>query len=155
MVDVPPPARRSTTRSSAGGLPAGRVRLGAKALVVEGGEVLLLRERRADGSAFWTLPGGGVGRGETLVGGLRRELAEEICCEAIVGGAVTTCRYTHETLPETTTRYVVFECSVTDEPAPNRAEGVVDAEWFDPGGLPASTLAPFVEVVSETVDRSG
>jgi len=45
------------------GTPLGRRfrrRRGAKALVATDRRVLLIRERHADGTAFWTLPGGGL-----------------------------------------------------------------------------------------------
>lgn len=129
-----------------------RHRIGAKALVVDGGEVLLVRERRSDGSAFWTLPGGGLGPDEGVVDGLRRELAEEIRCDAVVGDLVTTCGYDHKSRPTTRTRYLVLECSLTGEPEPNRVEGVVDAGWFTQEALPPTTLAPFERVVSANVD---
>jgi 8-oxo-dGTP pyrophosphatase MutT (NUDIX family) len=52
------------------------VALGVNALIVEpGGKVLLARHSYMKG---WSLPGGGVGRGETPVAALLRELGEEL-----------------------------------------------------------------------------
>jgi 8-oxo-dGTP pyrophosphatase MutT (NUDIX family) len=52
------------------------VALGVHALIVEpGGKVLLARHSYMKG---WSLPGGGVGRGETPVAALLREMREEL-----------------------------------------------------------------------------
>lgn len=48
--------------------------LGVRAVVLEGGGVLLVRHSYARG---WLLPGGGVERGETIFDALKRELEEE------------------------------------------------------------------------------
>jgi 8-oxo-dGTP diphosphatase len=54
------------------------IHMAAVALMRRGGDVLLVRERGpTDGRAYWGLPGGIVEPGETLVGGLVREVREE------------------------------------------------------------------------------
>jgi len=118
-----------------------------KALVIEDERVFLIKERRADGSVFWTLPGGGLRNGESPSDGLRREIAEEIECGVGVGDPITTCRYPHGSDPTTVTHYLVFDCELHGRPDPNRTEGVVDAARFDPSRLPVHTLSPFVDVV--------
>jgi 8-oxo-dGTP diphosphatase len=40
--------------------------------------ILLCRHEKAGRGEYWLLPGGGVDRGESLVGALHRELAEEV-----------------------------------------------------------------------------
>jgi 8-oxo-dGTP diphosphatase len=52
-------------------------RIRVSALLERGGKILLCRHEKA-GRDHWLLPGGGVNGGETLVGALRRELAEEV-----------------------------------------------------------------------------
>ena len=151
MTDPLASISRWLPRSSDERLPSRGFRIGAKALVVEDGDVLLVKERRTDGSDFWTLPGGGVQPGETVERALRRELGEELRCDVVVGGPVAPCYYDHESRPNLTTAYVVFDCWLIGEPKPNRADGIVDYEWFGPGTLPVSTLAPFERVVSGNV----
>ena len=53
------------------------VRRGSKALITAGDRLLLVKERHADGTSFWTLPGGGVEPAESMEAALRRELAED------------------------------------------------------------------------------
>ena len=53
-----------------------KVRVSAKAIVIRGGRVLLMRARDAAGT-YYLLPGGGVKSGETLHGAVVRECLEE------------------------------------------------------------------------------
>jgi 8-oxo-dGTP diphosphatase len=120
-----------------------RLRFGAKALVRSRGRVMLIRERRTDGSTFWTLPGGGIEPGETPRESLARELREEIAVGCHPGAAVASCRYQHTSRPNTTTLYSVYETALEGRPTPNPAEGVVDYQWSLPGAVPGGTLDPF------------
>jgi 8-oxo-dGTP diphosphatase len=47
------------------------------ALIVSDGGVLLVRNRRRNGSHDWTPPGGVIDEGETVIDGLTREVEEE------------------------------------------------------------------------------
>lgn len=124
-------------------------RTGAKALVTNGQAVLLVKERHADGSPFWTLPGGGVESAETPREGLGRELVEELGCDAHIEAPVSAFWYVHESLTETVSHYTVFGCSLLSTPEPNRAEGVFETRWVDPDAVPTATL-PQVEEVCRT-----
>ena len=55
------------------------VTLGVRILLIEGGQVILVKHSYEPG---WFLPGGGVKRGETLEQSIRREAAEE--CGAVL-----------------------------------------------------------------------
>lgn len=117
-----------------------RVRRGAKALVRSADRVLLVRERHADGGTFWTLPGGGARPGESLADALRRELTEEIRCEAVVEGERASVWYAHRSSAATLSRYTVFACSLTAGADPVRREHVVETAWVNPSEPPAGTL---------------
>ena len=52
-----------------------KVRVGG--ILIEDGKILLARHRR-EARRYWTLPGGGVEEGETIVEALHREWLEEI-----------------------------------------------------------------------------
>jgi 8-oxo-dGTP diphosphatase len=102
--------------------------------------VLLIRERHSDGRSFWTLPGGGVEPGESLVDGLRRELAEELRCDPVVGDTVATFWYAHLESPHTISRYTAFSCAIPGDVWPVRSEGILESAWIAPDELPARTL---------------
>jgi ADP-ribose pyrophosphatase YjhB (NUDIX family) len=67
--------------------------IGVRALVIAGGErILLVRPRWVD---YWTLPGGGVERGETAAQALARELEEEASIK-VKGAPKLFAVYSHE-----------------------------------------------------------
>lgn len=123
-----------------------RLRTGAKALVTASERALLVKERHADGSTFWTLPGGGVRDREWPVDGLRRELAEELSCRAVVGDPVADFWYHHQST-DAVTRYEVFACSLLSSPTPALEEGILDSRWVDPESPPATTLPQVRQVI--------
>ncbi|MBX0322672.1 NUDIX domain-containing protein [Halomicroarcula sp. F13] len=131
-----------------------RLRDGAKGLVTSASKVLLVRERHADGTPFWTLPGGGVHRSECPTEGLRRELAEELNCRAHIGRPVTTFWYAHDSLDDTVSAYTVFDCALLSEPDADQREGVFECRWVDPETLPASTLPQVRHVCRHVADLS-
>jgi 8-oxo-dGTP diphosphatase len=136
--------RRAT---GAGGTP--RYRRGAKAHISTDGAILLIRERHADGTPFWTLPGGGVAPSESLAEGLRRELHEELGCQRpVIGGRVGQVWYAHRSNTAAVTEYTVFECQLLTEPTPDPTEGVEAARWLNPEALPPRTL-PQVPAISD------
>lgn len=122
------------------------MRRGAKALVTAGDRVLLIEERRPDGSTFWTLPGGGLEPGESLRTCLQREVAEELQTSVDVGAPVTTCRYRHTRTPRTVSVYTVFEAAIAN-PEPNVDEGVLAYDWHRPGQGPPTLLEPVQHVL--------
>lgn len=127
------------------------LRLGAKGLITAGDRVLLIQERRPDGSSFWTIPGGGVKAEESLPECLRREVDEEIRCGVNVGEVTGSYVYTHTSRP-VTTLYAVFEVTLNAAPAPNADERIVNHGWWTPEDLPTTTLAPVAEFIEEATE---
>ncbi|MGQ9602182.1 MAG: NUDIX hydrolase [Candidatus Bipolaricaulia bacterium] len=60
-------------------------RLVAEGVIVEGGEILLVKARRGFLKDLWNLPGGFVGYGESPVEAVAREVAEEVGAPCRVG----------------------------------------------------------------------
>jgi 8-oxo-dGTP diphosphatase len=118
-----------------------------KVLVTKGTEVLLIEEARPDGSSFWTFPGGGLERGESPRAGLRREVEEELRCEAEIYDPLARLPYRHESTPGTVTFYTVYRGSLIDDPNPNPAEGILQYTWTRPP-VPAATLNPFRRLIN-------
>jgi len=126
------------------------VRTGAKALFSSRSRVLLVEERRADGSTFWTLPGGGVEPTESLWDGLHRELREELRCAARLSAEVDSCLYRHRTKSDTVTHYTIIAGTLLTPPDPNPSEDVVDYAWVDPKHPPEKTLRPIQHVIRDS-----
>jgi 8-oxo-dGTP diphosphatase len=62
--------------------------VGVAAVIFSGGSVLLARRDQEPARGQWSLPGGGVELGESLVDALRRELLEEISIKVEIGGLI-------------------------------------------------------------------
>jgi 8-oxo-dGTP diphosphatase len=127
-------------RRSAAGQPDPVVRTGAKALVTTEAGVLLVRERHADGTPFWTLPGGGSRRDESPGETLRRELREELDCAVRVDDPVTTFWYAHTSRENALSVHTVISAGLLSRPEPVRSEGILECRWVDPAAPPAATL---------------
>jgi len=128
------------------------VRRGSKALITAGDRLLLVKERHADGTSFWTLPGGGVEPAESMEAALRRELAEELRCRATVEEQLATFWYSHTSVDKLSF-CTVFECSLLTPATPNPVEGVFERRWLRPGELPPSTLLQVRHLVEGWSDR--
>lgn len=126
-----------------------QIRRGAKALISTSKRVLLIKEQHADGSSFWTLPGGGVKDDESVFDGLGRELAEELHCQSIIDDAVTTFWYGHLSRQNTLSHYTVFACDLLSTPTPNRNEGVLEYRWVSPTDLPSPILPQVDHILRE------
>ena len=125
----------------------GRIRYGAKALILEGGKLLCLR-KRGDIGDFYVLPGGGQLPGELLPQALERECREELGARVDVGRL----RYLQEYVGDNHVFRPVhgglhfvnayFECRLKDTPGTLPLEpdaGQVGWEWLAVealGGLP-------------------
>jgi len=110
---------------------------GVKCIVMYENEVLLVRLNYAH--RRWTLPGGGVGRRESLKEAVIREVLEEtgvaIPDAAKVTEYVTTAEFKFDTVH-------VFHASLERKPEP-RADGIeiAEAAWFAANRLPSNRVA--------------
>lgn len=84
---------------------------GASGLVVQDGKVLLIRRGKEPYKDHWSLPGGGVERGERIRDAVRREVLEETGLEVEVG---LVAGYREEILSRNEHYLVLaFHCTVT------------------------------------------
>jgi len=97
-----------------------KVRISAKAIIIQDGHLLVIRNRDSSGD-WYTLPGGGQERGETLTAALNRECLEEIGSGVTVGRIRFVRDYiakNHEFAAEDDSHQVevMFECQLTSAP---------------------------------------
>ncbi len=108
--------------------PRGR---GAKAVVVNGGEVLLVRHTY--GPRRWELPGGGIRRGEAPEAGITRELREELGLNAVELAPLAAVpgpgRFRHRPI-----HYYLVELAARDV-HPDPVE-IAETRWCNPATLP-------------------
>ncbi len=101
-------------------------------MVIRDGAVLLVRHR--GGQRPWSLPGGGVERGERLVAAALREVREETG----VSAAAPELLGVYEALRWRVSDYIaVFVCAADAEPRPPRSIEIAEARYFPLDALPA------------------
>lgn len=96
----------------------------------EQGRVLLVRH--GYGSGRWSLPGGGLGRGEAPEACARREMREELGCDL---EAVELVAHFEEQVYGAAHRAFVFTARFVGEPRPDGRE-IVEIGWFPRDALP-------------------
>lgn len=105
---------------------------GAKIILRSGNEILMVRHSYAGGN--WTFPGGGLKRGETPEGAVRREVKEELGFNLaiepkLIGELNSRAEYKIDTI------YVFLVDVDKFGPAIDHQE-IIEAQWFDFESLP-------------------
>lgn len=101
------------------------------------GHVLLVRHSYHL-TDLWMLPGGGLGKGESLLDAAARELAEEVGCTLVSPRHIDTV-----TLDRAgwTNVIEIVSGTTSDRPSPDGRE-IIEARFFAPDALPRSTSKP-------------
>jgi len=126
------------------------IRNAARALILSGDQVLLLRKEDDDGSERFSLPGGAQDVGETLEQALQRECLEEIGTRVQVHGLRFVADYfkPKQGMPSYSRHQIefLFHCSVPTEYRPMNGEHPdkhqVEVVWVGPERLQKIKLLP-------------
>ena len=130
--------------------------LAVSAAIIRGGKVLVVRRARKPALGVYTLPGGGVETGETLVQAVTREVREETSLAiepvALAGHREAIVRDAQGGVE----RHFVILCFaarwLAGEPVLN--EELDDARWLDPAELSGlRTTEGLAEIVAAAVER--
>ncbi len=116
---------------------------GASGLIVRDGKVLLIRRGKEPYKDHWSLPGGGVDRGEKVRETVKREVHEETGLEVEVG---LVAGYREEILPEGHYIVLAFHCTVTGGEL-RAGDDAAEAEFVDPNALGGRPTTPAIEDV--------
>lgn len=108
-------------------------RLRVVAAVVRRGDAILITRRpdRPGRPGQWEFPGGKVEAGESEPDALRREVREELGCEAAVGRLLL--RHAHR-YPDLEVDLAFYACALEPEPEPQPI-GVAEIAWAAVGTL--------------------
>jgi ADP-ribose pyrophosphatase YjhB (NUDIX family) len=109
-----------------------RPRLVGVSLVVADDAERVMLVRHTYGPGQWSFPGGGLARGEDPEAAARRELREELRCEAAELSLIETVEEEVSGSPHTA---YVFAVRLASEPRPDRRE-VMEARFFAESEIP-------------------
>jgi 8-oxo-dGTP pyrophosphatase MutT (NUDIX family) len=104
---------------------------GARCVLVCARHLLLIRQTYGD--RLWTLPGGGLARGETPEAAVRREVAEEV---GITLGAVQYLGHFVSTQTYNVDTVHVFSASTPSQACAIAPGEIAEARWFAIAALP-------------------
>ena len=127
--------------------------LGAIAVVVRGGQVLLAKRRKEPDSGLWGFPGGHVELGETALAAAARELLEETGIVAKPLGYLTNIDVLRHN-PDGSVAVHFLLAAVVCEYVSGTAEAaddVSDARWFECKAVRAGSV-PMSDQVIEVMD---
>jgi 8-oxo-dGTP diphosphatase len=120
-----------------------RPMVGVGGVVISQGRALLVRRGSAPLQGQWSIPGGMLEVGETIVAGVRRELAEETGIEVRVGELIEVFeRITPDASGKTQYHFVVLDylCEILSGEA-RAASDVVDVAWATPTELASYSIS--------------
>ena len=97
-------------------------------MVVDSDRLLLVRRGRGPAQGTWSVPGGGVERGETLAEAVTRELREETGLEGVCGRLLG---WAERIGPDEHHVILDFEVTVVDRGEPVAGDDAAEACWVD------------------------
>jgi 8-oxo-dGTP diphosphatase len=117
---------------------------GASGLIVQDGKVLLIRRAKEPYKDHWSLPGGGIERGERIRDTVRREVREETGLEVDVGRVAG---YREEILgPNEHYLVLAFHCTITGGRL-RAGDDATECAFVDPNDLARLRTTPALEDV--------
>ena len=94
------------------------------------GKILITRRRAGTHLAgLWEFPGGKPESGESFAAALRREIAEELGADVIVGPPIETIDWQY---PDKAVRLIFFRCGIHGDPRPLEGQ---EMAWVAPADL--------------------
>lgn len=121
--------------------------VGASAVVVRDGAVLLGQRRGAHGAGTWAFPGGKVEPGEDPAVSAARELEEE---SGLVATSTAPLAWTSDVFVEESLHYVTLHFAVVavGDPVVMEPEKLRVWRWFGPDDLPAPLFGPVAALLA-------
>lgn len=109
------------------------------AVVVDDDRLLLIRRAHGPAAGEWSIPGGRVELGETMVEAVVRELAEETGLEGVCGELIGSTEILGDD-----GHFVILDFAVTvlEAPAPAPGDDAVEAAWVPLADVAERPLAP-------------
>jgi ADP-ribose pyrophosphatase YjhB (NUDIX family) len=129
--------------------------LGAAAVVIHDGRVVLIRRGKAPSAGEWSIPGGAVELGEPVEAALRREVREETGLDIAVGRFLEVFERVERDDDGVRFHFVVLDYAATVVGGTLRAgDDAADVALADPADLERYALADSVRRVISAAMRS-
>jgi 8-oxo-dGTP diphosphatase len=129
--------------------------LGAAAVVIHDGRVVLIRRGHAPDAGEWSIPGGAVELGESVEAALRREVREETGLEIAVGEFLEVFERVEHDAEGVRFHFVVLDYAATVTGGTLRAgDDAADVALAEPGDLDRYGVADSVRRVISSATRS-
>ena len=130
--------------------------LGAAAVVIHDGRVVLIRRGKAPDAGEWSIPGGAVELGESVEAALHREVREETGLEIAVGAFLEVFERVERDAEGVRFHFVVLDYAVAVVGGTLRAgDDAADAAWVDPADLDRYDVADSIRrVIDAAMQRT-
>ena len=130
--------------------------VGVGAVILQGDAVLLIQRGKEPLKGIWSIPGGALEVGESLIAGVRREVREEVGLKIEVGEIVEVFeRVTRDEQGVVRYHYVLidFVCRPTGGGALAAGDDADDVRWVTTSGLAAIDVTDGTPAVIEKAFR--
>ncbi len=128
--------------------------IGVGAVIIKNGKILLVKRAKEPNKGKWSIPGGLVRRGETLIEALRREIKEELNSEIEVGDvAFVTEEIFLDERGEVEYHYVIVDFYSELYGIPTPSSDAEECRWFELNSINENDVAEFVLKLIEEMKK--
>ena len=128
--------------------------VGVGAVIIKEGKILLVKRANEPNKGRWSVPGGLVRKGESLVDALKREIREELNVDIDVGDvACVTDEIFYDDKGGVAYHYVVIDFFAEIRGNPKPGSDAADVKWVSLKEIDKIDVVEFVKMLVEKITR--